>query len=526
MSFSSLVRADCAHRFFLSVTSELIAIKMKPALLLICSFLIIHASAEKEACLDGTQECHSTDYQSYVDCVRGRHKRSTDCSSCDSGNCIDTCNECDCDSCNYNNCQSGCGSCCNTCCSNYVSCRTNHCCHKTCHAQCESSSCRSQCRKNCFSSVSKDKEIIVTDHGERIVAGSSTDIKNENKPNITTIIHLNNVINNTNVVDIPIVLNNTNTQNISLYNQEYGGVQGSSQVEKCCSVIGPRQCVSKPKPKCFHYRSKQCGEFCTASIVHKEQQKVCESICPGCPPNCRLQVIYIPQPQPKCVYQSVWPYVACGIQKSDTCNGCYSHYVDQFSTAYMSCPHQCYDQGYGIGPMYRQGPFYQPTYSHVPCYQCLGLQNPYGGYGIPAYGGLPGYSGGDPVYGGVPVYGDAPAYGGVPAYGGFGEIPLYQQGPPIGYPIVDMNSNGSTPLFPDGQQLNPQFIMGNIPFVDQTHSLEAQRGQREIEIEVNYEPPSDAQAEVTIKKGRETGKNVTNTVPVAKKDSTENKEAA
>ncbi|XP_074039736.1 uncharacterized protein [Leptinotarsa decemlineata] len=461
-------------------------------------FLVVGiASASVESpCFDASHECHSTDYQSYVDCVRGRHKRSTDCSiSCDSGNCSDTCNECDCESCNYSNCQSGCNTCCNSCCSNYVSCRTNHCCHKTCHAQCESSSCRSKCRRNCFDNVSRKNEESYSRETVIEKGGAGpVDLKNENKHNITTIIHLNNVINNTNVVDIPIVLNNTNTQNITLYNQESSPISGDpSQVEKCCTVIGPRQCVQTPKPRCFHYRSKQCGEFCTASIVHKEQQQICEVNYPGAPPNCRQQVIYIPQPQPKCVYQSVWPYVACGIQKSETCGGCYSHYVDQSSTAYATCPSQCYDQGYGLGPMYRQGPFYQMTYSHMPCYQCLGLQPPYGlemtGFG--SYAGAP-------AYGGVPGFVGVPAYGGISSQSGF---PVYSQGPQLQYPF-DPKANASVqPLSSDGQIINPEFVLEQIPIpINQTPQLDNIRDQREIEIEVNYEPPSDAQAEVKIKK--------------------------
>lgn len=335
-----------------------------------------------EGCFDQNEACHSTDYQSYVDCVRKRHKRSTDCdNSCNSGNCINTCNSCDCDSCNYNNCENNCNSCCSTCCSNYIPCRTNHCCHRTCQAQCDNTKCRSTCRKNCFETVRTHSEPVYIPQPSSGASGQSssvqnTSIINNSRHNVTTIIHLNNVINNTNIIDVPININNTNDQNITLYTAD--DTVAGHQKEQCCTVIGPRQCVSYPTPKCFHYRSKQCGAYCTANIVHKEEKQVCESYYPGAPVNCRQQIYYIPQPTPKCVYQSTWPYVSCGIQTSQVgCEGCYSHYVDQTSTNYLQCSSQCYDQGYQAGSFYRQGPVYKPMYYHAPCNGYYGCAQPY-----------------------------------------------------------------------------------------------------------------------------------------------------
>lgn len=363
---STQLSCDRCFEYISQSASDLISIlfQMKAIILLLCLGFIYLANAESDICYNSKEECHSTNYETYVECVRKRQKRSTNCYSddCeDNNNCIDTCGQCDCNSCNYNNCHSSCNNCCNSCCSNYVPCHTNHCCHKTCHAQCTNSSCRSSCRKNCFETVREKTEEKI--ERERVIesAGGSTysNITNLNRHNVTTIIHLNNVINNTNVIDVPIVVNNTNNQNITLFNEEASAGSTGVITERCCTVISPRQCVTSPKPRCFHYRSKQCGPFCTADIVHKEQQQICQSDYPGAPPKCSQNVFYIPQPQPKCTYQSVWPYVSCGIKKQETCQGCYSHYVDRQSTNYLGCPSQCYDDGYGMGSMYRQGPMYR-----------------------------------------------------------------------------------------------------------------------------------------------------------------------
>lgn len=49
----------------------------------------------------------------------------------------------------------------------------------------------------------------------------------------------------------------------------------------------------------------------------------------GRPANCQQQTTYIPQPQPKCVYTTVWPYVSCGIQPPAECDGCYGQNFNQ-----------------------------------------------------------------------------------------------------------------------------------------------------------------------------------------------------
>lgn len=137
---------------------------------------------------------------------------------------------------------------------------------------------------------------------ERVIQGaaaSSQDSKvnNTNVHNITTIINLKNVLNNTNFLDVPINLTYTNRNNITL--AEGGGAGGTADnnccivigkflnfktFEKCAVVInisGPRQCVPiqiSPYTRCFHTRSRQCGSYCSASIVHEESRQVCNSV--------------------------------------------------------------------------------------------------------------------------------------------------------------------------------------------------------------------------------------------------------
>lgn len=440
--------------------------QMRLLLIVLLSTLAVHgAQSASEKCYDKVEECHTTNYQDYVNCVRKRQKRSLDCDSpCDSDNCIGTCNECDCSSCGYISCHGSCDSCCSTCCNNYNVCTNNHCCHKTCHAQCRSSSCRSTCRKNCYERIKNMDEKSVVNNT----------VHNDNRHNITTIIHLNNIINNTNIVDIPISLNNTNQHNITLYERGEGG----HNTESCCIVISPRQCVPQneyPYFRCFHYRSKQCGAYCTAPIVHKEQQQICETNVPGGASNCRQSVIYVPQPQPRCTYQSVWPYVACGIPKPPSCAGCYSHYVDSNSQNYRSCPYGCYDEGFGIGPYYRQGPFYRPTYTHAPCYSCFG-------YGMP--------------YGGFPAFGGYPSYGGYPGYGTFGGYPPALSN--FGDPGIVSYGSWTPEMVNTFQQGNNNSDLPIVPLVD-TFGTDPYRVARELEIDVD-EPKSDAvQAEVKIR---------------------------
>lgn len=136
-------------------------------------------------------------------------------------------------------------------------------------------------------------------------------------------------------------------------------------------------------------------------------------------------MIYIPQPQPNCFHSPTWPYVQCGGGLSmSNCHGCYKHYTTRDHIPHGGCS-RCYDDGFGIGPYYRQGPFYRPGYSHVPsCFQMgtCGLQSMYGGYG--GYGGM-----------GYPFMGMDMGYGS--GYGGYmGGYPMSN----FGYPSYSYGS--------------------------------------------------------------------------------------
>lgn len=335
---------------------------------------------------DGSDDCTQTEYGQYVKCIRSRMKRSLDCESSE-----DECNGCDCNYCETHDCQSSCSNCCSR-----NACTTAHCCHKTCSMQCKSTSCRKSCRKDCVDKVN-EKEKVIVQHDSNV------------GHNITTVIHLLNNINNTNLIDIPVTVNNTNLNNITLDGGNIaasisggaiggGGITGSQN--QCCHLIGPRQCVyipEAPYSKCFHVRSKHCGNVCHSSTVHVQKHEICENLNEAHQqPSCREEVIYIPQPRPRCYHQQKWPYVSCGMLEAE-CGGCYAHHSTK--SAYSGgCPNACFDDGYDAGPMYRQGPYYRPGYAPVPsCHQIgtcgqggYGYQSGDGSYGYPLPTGYPG----------------------------------------------------------------------------------------------------------------------------------------
>lgn len=374
-------------------------------LLLILVFILITINSEVKGGDCSKKECNETEYRSYVECLRKRMKRSTNCdgtiveASPPCENCEENCQQCDCDFCAVNACSSAC----NSCCPNNPPCTTNRCCHKTCHARCKSSSCRSECKRTCT---------------EKVVGKNPTITIDEKKHhNVTTVINLHNVINNTNVLEIPIEINNTNINNITIPEQEESFVlpgQFPSQTiqEPCCFVVSPRQCVpteKHPFVRCFHYRRKVCSAYCKAPIVHEQPHEICDQTSAGT--SCHQQIIYIPQPQPRCTYQSMWPYVNCGIQQQPFCGGCYQHYSNPYQKLPTgACSTGCYDDGFGQGPYYRQGPFYRPGFAHVPsCYQTGGCN--FYGYGnigpnfMPNYGPQQGYGFPPPGCGGMGCFG-------------------------------------------------------------------------------------------------------------------------
>ncbi|KAB0804538.1 hypothetical protein PPYR_01508 [Photinus pyralis] len=310
---------------------------------LLVLFLLITISAKSSASCN--EECKDTEYGSYINCLRRRIKRSADC-----GNSVEKpCANCECGFCVVNSCPGHCGKCCEA----QPPCASKQCCHRTCHSRCKSSSCRIDCRKNCV-------DMLIAD-------GLNVTIPDKPRHNITTVIHLHNTVNTTNVVDLPEVqVNTTNVNNITSYEEE---TKHKEIKEKCCHIISPRHCTKLdqyPYAKCVHYRKKACGSFCVAPILHEQSREICFENDAG--ETCRQQKVYIPQPQPTCSYQPIWPYVFCGNVQQQFCVGCYQQSNYQFPPP--GCPYSCYDDGYGQGPYYRQGPFYRPGFSHIPsCFQ-------------------------------------------------------------------------------------------------------------------------------------------------------------
>ena len=355
---------------------------MKLLLLILLVVGCIICASKSEKCAPTTQEdCENmtSEYEKYRACMERRTKRSADCYDEDETNC----DKCDCNSCSYNSCDNcdNNNNCCEKCCQR-SSCTTSNCCHQTCRAECRSNSCRTACRKRC-----QDRPANI--EGPPSV---QTQSKTASQHNITTVIHLNNVINNTNLINLPINVNNTVVNNITGQVQ-YGGGYTASQTseEKCCLIIGPRQCVPQntfPFIRCFHIRRKTCGNICSAPVIHYQTHEICDNdVGANLQQPCHQQTVYVPQPQPRCAYQQAWPYVSCGNQAMQTCDGCYSHYVKREDVT--KCSNFCYDDGYGVGPYYRQAPFYRPGFAHAPsCYQTgmCGFDGYGYGYG---YEGIP-----------------------------------------------------------------------------------------------------------------------------------------
>lgn len=186
--------------------------------------------------------------------------------------------------------------------------------------------------------------------------------------NITTIIRLNNYINTTNHINVPTNINNTNLNTVHIYsNKTEGGAFGLGLTKEgdCCFAVQPKSCrTSTSGLRCHHRRHKTCGHQCTSRIIHAQTQKTCNRRG-----KCSAKVTYVPEPTPNCHYTHQWPYVSCGGQqtRSRNCNGCYDHYgSDHQQPSVPARCMACYDDGYDMGPLYRQGPVYRPSYYHQP----------------------------------------------------------------------------------------------------------------------------------------------------------------
>lgn len=208
--------------------------------------------------------------------------------------------------------------------------------------------------------------------------------------NITTVIKLHNYINNTNVINMPTHINSTNINNITIYTNSseenrYG--LGYTDNGPCCFAVQPKRCHGGSYGvRCHHRRHKTCGNQCTSRIIHVKSQNRCGH------ESCGVNVDYIPQPSPKCVYTDSWPYVNCGYRRRDACDGCYDHYssgYENYQASYSQC-RGCYDDGFEYGQMYRRGPVLRPFYqAEPPCYitgACASTGYGYGsGYGYRSY---------------------------------------------------------------------------------------------------------------------------------------------
>lgn len=419
---------------------------------ILCLLSISLTQCLDENCVEQpTDSCSKeSEYNAYITCIAQsrRSKRSAGCTQQQ-----ESCEYTDCEKC-QEHCEPSCEDCecpnqCRNCCSQ--TCSTNLCCHKTCHNQCKTNYCRSECKRECKQRIyESDGSYSGSNKQDIQIIEKNTDTK-QTKHNITTIINLHNIINNTNLIDIPIKINNTNYNNITLRRTDSneftssmdfdsqvtgGGQQEENNGEKCCYVVGPRQCVKidvYPFMKCFHYRHRRCAPYCISTIVHAQPQNFCDD------QGCRNKMFYVPQIQPRCSYQPSWPFVSCGQQTFHNCHGCYDHQVN--SHHHLRCS-RCHDNGFGNGPLYRQGPYYQP-----PSF--------YGAASM--YGGAPGYFQGFPGGGMPSVYPQAyppmmPAYQPMmPAY------PSYQPYPPISYPNV-------------GNQGMPNFIGAGEEIIDENQN--------------------------------------------------------
>lgn len=310
---------------------------------------------------DDSQQCNELDYMRYVQCIRRklRLKRAADCEdNCvDTENCLNTCNDCNCEYCSSNTCENFCSRCCQS-----TTCRTSSCCHRTCHAQCRTSRCRHECKRDCTDNIEQQQQQVDVETG-----------------NITTIITLHTAINNTNIIDVPISINNTNVNNFTLDSSfaypEYQPLPEkiivvnttTSNNQQCCNVVGQPNCMQSPSWPFFNCSrpvTEQCGPFCTSPVVHTQPIRNCMH------GNCMNQMMYIPQPRPRCIHHPIWPYISCGMPQQPFCGGCYDHYNSPFQLPFSHCSSACYDEGFGLGPYYRQGPFYRRSFGHVPsCYQ-------------------------------------------------------------------------------------------------------------------------------------------------------------
>lgn len=256
-----------------------------------------------------------------------------------------------------------------------------------------------QCQQSC---TPCNNEVVVKEKIIETLESEGKEIRNVvNSPaghNITTVIHLNNIVNNTNILNFPTNLNTTNVNHINIIDNRTSSVTSSTTGGKydlgfnekgsCCHAVEPKSCrKSSSGPRCHHRRHKTCGSQCTGKVIHVQSRRKCNSS----QHHCKRRRVHVPQPaSPRCVHTRNWPYVSCGGRYQSSCDGCYDHYGHGYEGYYESDSDHCsgcYDDGFDIpGPIYRRGPVLRPYYYHEPpCYitgECISYYHtPYGYYG-------------------------------------------------------------------------------------------------------------------------------------------------
>lgn len=119
----------------------------------------------------------------------------------------------------------------------------------------------------------------------------------------------------TNTIHVPVNINNVNNQTVTIHTASVTGGGGGSKHdtnvgqnttvtvqdnEKCCEVVSPRICRRRSNKNwgCFHRRTQQCGNCCTAPQIYiRPHQPIYKTRVVVMPPPPPVMVpIFYPQP--------------------------------------------------------------------------------------------------------------------------------------------------------------------------------------------------------------------------------------
>lgn len=460
----------------------------------LCIVLLSYTAAsdtkltEITICLNERTECFQTNFTERIQCInRHRTKRQTTCNT----NTPCTGNSCNTNTpCTGNGCDQPC---------NGIGCdaiapepflkpqKIIDTCLESCLFSCTGSNCSERCETSCQTPLTSTSNSAITVENMSQYAP----VPIQPAPNVTTIIRLTNIINNTNIVNAPTTLNNTNINNINLgTNVTSKSINSEVENEKCCYVVRPRVCQNtldsenKTLTRCINRQHRTCGKICTSKTLHAQVRQPCN----GPPSTCAPSVAYIPQPTPRCVYQPQWPYVRCGIFENRNCKGCYDHYGYGFENYHgnlaPSCV-GCYDDGYNLESLYRQGPYYRPGYYHTPpvylggdsqlVVEKCGLGGCFGNELIDPVFGVPSYSPYSTSVSQFANYYQNPSINYIPALPYYAPVvrPIQAQNNTLNFETVEQwyeyldNTTNNTPYpYPPINYNSPQYVQGYgpIPF--------------------------------------------------------------